>query len=92
MDGALRLLFGDNLTTFYTEQERHNAQAREMIDGHWRVTQEFVDAAFDRLTFFGGERRRFSGSLWRTRSPSARPWTRSCTRHSLRRISGVTSG
>jgi hypothetical protein len=62
MDTALHPLFGDNLPAYYTEVERHQAEARELIGRHRRVTQELVDAALDRLTFFGGERRAFLGA------------------------------
>lgn len=32
MAGALRPMFGENLEAYYAEQERHDAEARELID------------------------------------------------------------
>ena len=62
MIDALTPLFGDNLPHYFTEVERHQEEARELIYRHRRVTQELVDAALDRLTFFGGERKAFLGA------------------------------
>ena len=55
-DDALRPLFGENLPAFYAEQERHQAEARELIERATRVTRKLVSDALDRLTFFGGDR------------------------------------
>ncbi len=49
-------MFGDNLPAFYAEQARHQAEAQESIDRARRVTQELINDALDRLTFFGGDR------------------------------------
>lgn len=56
LDGALRPHFGENLAAYYAEVERHDAEARELIDRARHVTQEQLDAALDRLTFFGEDR------------------------------------
>ncbi len=56
MDDALRPMFGENLSKYYTAVEKHQADARELIERARRVTQELIDAALDRLTFFGGDR------------------------------------
>ena len=56
MDDALRPMFGDSLPAYYLATEQHQAEARELIDRARTVTQELIDAALDRLTFFGGER------------------------------------
>lgn len=60
-DAALLPLFGENLAAFYAEQKRHDAEARELIDRARSVTQELINAALDRLTFFGGDRAAFFG-------------------------------
>jgi len=56
LDDTLLPMFGENLPAFYAEQERHQAEAAELIDRARRVTQELLNAALDRLTFFGGDR------------------------------------
>jgi replicative DNA helicase len=59
--GALEPLFGANTDAYLAEVERHQAEARELIDRARRVTQELINAALDRLTFFGGDRAAFFG-------------------------------
>jgi len=61
MDDALRPMFGENLPLYYAAVEKHQAEARELIDLGHRVTQELISAALDRLTFFGGDRLAFLG-------------------------------
>jgi len=56
MDKALVPMFGENLPLYYAAVERHQGDARELIDRARRVTQELISAALDRLTFFGGDR------------------------------------
>lgn len=56
LDDALRPLFGENLPAYHAEVERHDAETRELIDRARRVTQEKINDALDRLTFFGGDR------------------------------------
>ena len=61
MDKALVPMFGENLPLYYAAVERHQGDARELIDRARRVTQELISAALDRLTFFGGDRATFLG-------------------------------
>ncbi|QDU19837.1 hypothetical protein [Urbifossiella limnaea] len=56
LDDALRPMFAENPAAYHTEVQRHDAEARELIDRARRVTQEKIDEALDRLTFFGGDR------------------------------------
>ena len=61
MDKALVPMFGENLPLYYAAVERHQGDARELIDRARRVTQELISAALDRLTFFGEDRATFLG-------------------------------
>ncbi len=61
MDYALRPMFGDSLPAYYLATEHHQEEARELIARARTVTQELIDAALDRLTFFGGERLAYLG-------------------------------
>jgi hypothetical protein len=65
MADALRPLFGENLPAYFAEAERHDAEVRELIERARTVTQELLNAALDRLTFFGGERAAFLGEAHR---------------------------
>jgi hypothetical protein len=62
MDSALRPMFGERLPDYYAATEAHQAEARELIERARSVERELIDAALDRLTFFGGERRAFLGA------------------------------
>lgn len=56
MDECLAGLFGPNKERFLRMQEEYDAETRELIERARRVTQGLIDAALDRLTFFGGDR------------------------------------
>lgn len=54
--GALKPLFGENLPLYFAEVERHDAEIRELQERARTVTQELLNTAIDRITFFGGDR------------------------------------
>lgn len=56
LDECNAALFGPNKECFLHTQQEHVAERQELIDRHRRATQELIDAALDRLTFFGGDR------------------------------------
>lgn len=61
MEDALRPLFGENLPAYFAEVERYDAEICELQDRTRQCVQELLNAALDRLTFFGGDRAAFLG-------------------------------
>ncbi len=59
LDELNQKLFGPNKEAFEKTQEGYDAEQRELLERHRRVTQDLINDALDRLTFFGGDRLSF---------------------------------